>query len=237
MTAVSSLRPRIDQGDTIIYETQLITNSRMFIDSYEYPELQYYGKAKIYTIVTETKGDSTSFKSGFIDANASLRKTGFRLSSIHIKNSIYLDWDNLEGKELEYTLTPDGLTKDSDDEIDHFIWLLFPFFPPEEPVTVGTSWKREIGDDLTINYHFLEMKGDNAIIEFKYKYKGVKEPEDSEIDETIFEEETKAKVELNTKSGKVVKIDMGSDEKRTAKMGQHRLKIYNDANWDIKAIE
>ena len=237
MTAVSSLRPRINEGDTIKYESKLISNSRMFINAFEYPELQYYGKAKIYTIVTKREGDSTSFKSGIIDASSSLRRTGYRLSSIHIKNSIHMDWDDLEGKEWEYTLTSSGLTKDSDEEIDQFLWLLFPFFPPEEPVTVGTSWERKIGKGFIINYRFLEMKGDNAIIEFKYKYKGTKEPDDSEIDEIIFEEETKAKVTLNTKTGKVMKIDIESDEKRTAKINQNRLKIYFDDDWDIKVIE
>jgi hypothetical protein len=238
MTAVSSLRPRIDVGDTLKYEIKFISNSRMYVNTYEYPQLQYYAKAKFYTIVTKIEGDSISFKSGLIHSSASLRTTEHRASTMFSKNSVRMNfWKDLEGKEWEYTLTPKGLTKSSDEKTRRFLWALFPFLSPEEPVTVGTSWEREIEGGFIVDFRFLEMKGDNAIVEFKYNIKETKETDDSEMKEIDYKEEGKVKVTLNTKTGKVIKININSDEERSGKIKSYRLRIYFDDSWEIKVIE
>ncbi len=237
-TAVSSLRPRIKEGDTLKYEIKFISNSRMYINTFEYPELQYYASAKIYTIVTKIEGDSISFKSALTKTSASLRKTGYQLNSIHTKNYFRMDfWKDLKGKEWEYTLTPTGLTKSSDEKTKRFIWFLFPFLPPKEPVSVGQSWEKEPEKGFIVNFRFNEMKGDNAIIEYKYNNKEKEEVDDSDIKEAVLDAKSKAKVILNTRTGKVTEIKIDSKIKKSGKIKAYNVTIYFDENWNIKAVE
>lgn len=241
-TAVSSLRPRINEGDTLEYEIELVSNSIMYIDYYQYPEIIYFGKAKIYTIVTGIEGDSISFKSGVIDANATMRAREYRLSSrysSHQHNPIGF-LEDLKGKEWEYTMTPSGLTESSDENALEFLAILLPFLPPEEPVTLGTSWEVELEKGRKVFYRFSEMKGDDAILEYKYHITTTLKSEEifqkSDLDEINIDENYKAKVILNTKIGKVTEIKIDSSEKRTANIDSHRLKILIDTGGGVKVI-
>jgi hypothetical protein len=202
--SIPSLKQSVNVGDTLIYEIEGIGSFEVETRHFTSPEMQHFLNAKLFLTIIEKNEDSINFKMGILSASERSRfSDGLGRGFMKMEST-----EDLIGKEWQYTLTSSGLTESFDNDIYNFLSILFPFVLPGHPVSLGSSWKKRIDDRIEITLHFVDMKGDEAVIECKNELDDTKVMEkDSGKKEYNVEKKTNAKVIFNTRESKVSKIN------------------------------